>query len=147
VSKESALQIASSLRLCLLLSLLTIGGLAESPQTSANSASSYTLQVSVDEISLTFHAFDANLPQVSQAAPYEQTGLPVELGAGRVNRRSLHYAPPDFLWNLVALANFMRLSLLKGARATPSSAGDKLSARRVKVVWRGELCERKILSA
>ena len=24
---------------------------------------------------------------------------------------------PDFLWNLVALANFMRLSLLKGARA------------------------------
>ena len=25
--------------------------------------------------------------------------------------------PPDFLWNLVALANFMRLSLLKGARA------------------------------
>ena len=30
--------------------------------------------------------------------------------------------PPDFLWNLVALANFMRLSLLKGARAASSSA-------------------------
>jgi hypothetical protein len=29
---------------------------------------------------------------------------------------------PDFLWNLVALANFMRLSLLKGARAASSSA-------------------------
>jgi hypothetical protein len=28
---------------------------------------------------------------------------------------------PDFLWNLVALANFMRLSLLKGARAALSS--------------------------
>jgi hypothetical protein len=28
---------------------------------------------------------------------------------------------PDFLWNLVALANFMRLSLLKGARAASSS--------------------------
>ena len=29
---------------------------------------------------------------------------------------------PDFLWSLVALANFMRLSLLKGARAASSSA-------------------------
>ena len=29
---------------------------------------------------------------------------------------------PDFLWNLVALANFMRLSLLKGAREAPASA-------------------------
>ncbi len=38
------------------------------------------------------------------------------------NRRSLHYAPPDFLWNSVALANFMRLSLLKGAYAALSSA-------------------------
>jgi hypothetical protein len=27
------------------------------------------------------------------------------------NRRSLHYAPPDFLLNLVALMHFMRLSL------------------------------------
>jgi hypothetical protein len=27
---------------------------------------------------------------------------------------------PDFLWNSVALANFMRLSLLKGARAASS---------------------------
>ena len=31
-------------------------------------------------------------------------------------------SPPDFLWNLVALTNFMRLSLLKGARAASSSA-------------------------
>jgi len=30
--------------------------------------------------------------------------------------------PPDFLWNLVASMNFMRLSLRKGARAAPSSA-------------------------
>src|SRR6202042_2506740 len=29
---------------------------------------------------------------------------------------------PDFLWYLVALADFMRLSLLKGARAASSSA-------------------------
>jgi len=28
--------------------------------------------------------------------------------------------PPDFLWNLVALANFMRLSLRKGAPAALS---------------------------
>jgi hypothetical protein len=30
--------------------------------------------------------------------------------------------PLDFLWSLVALAHFMRLSLLKGARATSSCA-------------------------
>ena len=33
------------------------------------------------------------------------------------NRRSLHYATPDFLSRLVALANFMRLSSLKAAQA------------------------------
>ena len=38
------------------------------------------------------------------------------------NRRSPHYAPPDFLLRLVALANFMRLSLLKAAHAVVSSA-------------------------
>ncbi len=31
-------------------------------------------------------------------------------------------AAPDFLWNLVALANFMRLSLRKGAHVVVSSA-------------------------
>ena len=31
------------------------------------------------------------------------------------NSRSLHYATPDFLSSLVALANFMRLSLRKAA--------------------------------
>ena len=30
--------------------------------------------------------------------------------------------PPDFLWNLVALANFMRLSLKKAAYVASSSA-------------------------
>jgi len=35
--------------------------------------------------------------------------------------RSLHYAPPDFLLVLVALAKFMRLSLLKAAHAVVSS--------------------------
>ncbi len=38
------------------------------------------------------------------------------------NRRSLHCATPDFLLVLVALANFMRLSLLKAAHAVLSSA-------------------------
>jgi hypothetical protein len=33
------------------------------------------------------------------------------LGGEEPNRRSLHYATPDFLWRLVALAHFMRLSL------------------------------------
>jgi hypothetical protein len=36
------------------------------------------------------------------------------LGVER-NSRSLHYATPDFLLRLVALANFMRLSILKAA--------------------------------
>jgi hypothetical protein len=39
-----------------------------------------------------------------------------------VNSRSLHYAPPDFLWNLVALMHFMRPSLRKGAHVDLSSA-------------------------
>jgi hypothetical protein len=30
---------------------------------------------------------------------------------GPLNCRSLRYATPDFLWNLVALVHFMRLSL------------------------------------
>ena len=34
----------------------------------------------------------------------------------------LRYAPPDFLWNLLALANFMLLSLLKAAHAAMSGA-------------------------
>ncbi len=34
----------------------------------------------------------------------------------------LRYAPPDFLWNLLALANFMLLSLLKAAHAAISGA-------------------------
>jgi hypothetical protein len=38
------------------------------------------------------------------------------------NRRSLHDATPDFLWELVALANLMRLSLLKAAHVVASSA-------------------------
>jgi hypothetical protein len=44
------------------------------------------------------------------------------LRAGPANRRSLHYAPPDFLWRLVALASFIRLSLRKGAHAALSGA-------------------------
>ena len=55
-------------------------------------------------------------------APYEQKRLPVKLDARRGNSRSLHFATPDFLWNLVASASFMRLSLLKGAHAALSSA-------------------------
>jgi hypothetical protein len=38
-----------------------------------------------------------------------------------MNSRSLHYATPDFLWNLVALVQFMRPSLRKGANAALSS--------------------------
>jgi hypothetical protein len=38
------------------------------------------------------------------------------------NRRSLHCATPDFLLILVALADFMRLSLLKAAHGVVSGA-------------------------
>jgi hypothetical protein len=38
--------------------------------------------------------------------------------------------PPDFLWNLAALGNFMRLSLLKGARAaSPNAAWQEIRVR------------------
>ncbi len=42
--------------------------------------------------------------------------------ASKRNRRSLHYATPDFLLSLVALAIFMRLSLTKAAHVAMSSA-------------------------
>jgi hypothetical protein len=38
------------------------------------------------------------------------------------NRRSLHYATPDFLLSLVALTIFMRLSLTKAAHVAMSGA-------------------------
>ena len=40
-----------------------------------------------------------NLPQSSQIGSYieQKDELPGELDARRANRRSLHYAPPDFL--------------------------------------------------
>jgi hypothetical protein len=44
---------------------------------------------------------------------------------GRLNRRSLRYATPDFLLSLVALANFMRLSLRKAAHADLSTAAQQ----------------------
>jgi len=37
------------------------------------------------------------------------------------HRRSLGFAPPNFLLKLMALMNFMRFSLRKGAHATLSS--------------------------
>ena len=48
---------------------------------------------------------------ILRSAPLSAVTLP---GEGK-NRRSLHYAPPDFLLRVVALANFMRLSLRKAA--------------------------------
>ena len=46
----------------------------------------------------------------------------VDLLLGEANSRSLHFAPPDFLWRLVASMNFMRLSLRKAAYVALSSA-------------------------
>ena len=43
------------------------------------------------------------------------------------NSRSLRFAPPDFLWNMVALTNFMRLSLRKAAYVALASARGRKS--------------------
>jgi hypothetical protein len=46
-------------------------------------------------------------------------------------------SPPDFLWNLVALVNFMRLSSRKGVRAVLSSA----SRQEIRVRKMAKKCE------
>jgi hypothetical protein len=47
-----------------------------------------------------------------------QARTPLDLPShARFNSKSLHFATPDFLWNLMALANFIRLSLRKGVYA------------------------------
>ena len=67
-------------------------------------------------------------------APVEMTIL-FEDGIARFHegtstQRSLHYATPDFLLNLVALAIFMRLSLKKAAHvAVPSVAWQEIRVR------------------
>src|ERR1700677_1049665 len=48
----------------------------------------------------------------------EKPRVPVRLRSGQ----ALHFATPDFLSNVVALANFMRFSLRKAAHAAMSSA-------------------------
>jgi hypothetical protein len=53
----------------------------------------------------------------SQAGAY-QDGLGRQLRAGKAHCRSLPFATPDFLSSLVALANFVRLSLRKAAYVT-----------------------------
>jgi hypothetical protein len=47
---------------------------------------------------------------------------PKQCANHKKNRRSLHYAPPDFLFNLIALAILMRLSLRKGAYVDAASS-------------------------
>jgi hypothetical protein len=44
---------------------------------------------------------------------------------GERNCRSLHFATPDFLLGLVALANFIRFYLLKAAHAAIASAAQQ----------------------
>jgi hypothetical protein len=45
-----------------------------------------------------------------------------ELAIRKRNRRSLHYAPPDFLSRLVALINFMRFPLGETAHVVVASS-------------------------
>jgi hypothetical protein len=46
---------------------------------------------------------------------------------GPVTAAAQRVAPPDFLWSLVTLATFMRLSLLKAAHAVVPSAAYRKS--------------------
>src|ERR1700733_8772788 len=46
-------------------------------------------------------------------------------GMVRKNRRSLHYAPPDFLLRSVALINCMRLSLRRAANVVVAGSAKK----------------------
>jgi hypothetical protein len=52
----------------------------------------------------------------------KRRGIPLICGAREGNCRSLRYATPDFLSRLVALANFMLLSLMKAAHAVAACA-------------------------
>jgi hypothetical protein len=76
------------------------------------------------------NAHRATLGFAQRFALYQGTTLVVpqrrKTTLGR-NRRSLHYATPDFLWNLVALVHFMRPSLRKGAHVVLSSARGRKS--------------------
>ena len=47
--------------------------------------------------------------------------LSSDLLEGKAHRRPLHFAPPDFLLRLLALAKFLRLSLKKAAYVDPVS--------------------------
>jgi hypothetical protein len=72
----------------------------------------------------------------------ENTNLPFVIRVGPRNRRSLGFAPPDFLLRLVALATFMRLSLRerrKRNRVQRSVAGNPGRAdKKERVVARKE---------
>jgi hypothetical protein len=64
-------------------------------------------------------------------------GIPEDHLNKGLNRRSLHYATPDFLLRLEALASFMGLSLLRRLRKNSQDEGHGFS-RAVKVRdWRG----------
>jgi hypothetical protein len=70
----------------------------------------------------------------------------------RCSRRIRSLLPPNFLWSLAALANLMRLSLLKAAHAVMSGAAYRKSGSPILLnpgtLWRtwgtrpgGEACE------
>jgi hypothetical protein len=62
-------------------------------------------------------------PLASLGMTKGRVALPFDIGYwDRRNSRSLHFATPDFLLDLVALSQFMRPSLRKGAHADLSSA-------------------------
>jgi len=67
-------------------------------------------------------------PKASKEPVLVFLALTVTIGRG---------SPPDFLWNLVALVNFMRLSSRKGARAVLSSA----SRQEIRVREMAKKCE------
>jgi hypothetical protein len=105
---------------CLLIFLRNVA--ARSPE-GPTAGPSTSLRYGRDDnsfVTLTFVTHQENCKSLG-FAPDEQTDSRSRLDAGRANSRSLRYAPPDFLLSVVVLANFMRLSLLKGAHGVLSS--------------------------
>jgi hypothetical protein len=66
---------------------------------------------------------------------WSEMQIPIRLRShGKPGQAGQALGSPDFLWNLVALANFMRLSLRKGAPVVLSSAAQQEIRVRSEVV-------------
>jgi hypothetical protein len=76
---------------------------------------------------------------------YAPVGMTLFFATGRGwvrskgNCRSLDFAPPDFLWNLVVLVHFMRLSLTGAHIALSSAAWQEIRVGMTLLLQREEI--------